>query len=120
MKIALFIFIITFAVDLALHFSGEDILKDLILNKPVIGQLLAGLVGLIPNCASSIVLTQLYLEGAMSFGACMSGLLVGSGIGILVLFRVNRDTKENIKIVLLLYTIGVVTGILMEFLGFQV
>ena len=119
-KIALFIFIITFAVDLALHFSGEDILKDLILNKPVIGQLLAGLVGLIPNCASSIVLTQLYLEGAMSFGACMSGLLVGSGIGILVLFRVNRDAKENIKIVLLLYTIGVVAGILMEFLGFQV
>lgn len=119
-KIALFIFIITFAVELALHFLGEDILKDLILNKPVIGQFLAGLVGLIPNCASSIVLTQLYLEGAMSFGACMSGLLVGSGIGLLVLFRVNRDKKANIKIVLLLYVIGVAAGILMELLGFTV
>ena len=98
----------------------DNVLKNLILNKPVIVEFLAGLLGLIPNCASSVVLTQLYLEGAMSFSACMSGLLVGSGVGILVLFRANRNKKENIKIVLLLYIIGVTVGMLINLIGFTV
>lgn len=84
------------------------------MNKPVIGQLIAGVVGLIPNCAASVVLTQLYVEGVLSFAACMSGLLVGAGVGILVLFRTNRNVKENIKIVALLYGIGVMAGLLLE------
>jgi len=75
---------------------------------------LAGIVGLIPNCASSVVITQLYLEGAMGMGAMMAGLLVGSGVGLLVLFRVNHDRKENFKILGLLYGIGVVAGIVMD------
>lgn len=119
-KIALFLILITFALNLVLEFLGDDVLENFLLNKPVIGQLLAGLVGLIPNCASSVVLTRLYLEGAMSFAACISGLLVGAGIGILVLFRVNKDKKENIKIVLLLYAIGVAAGLLMELIGFSI
>lgn len=119
-KIFVFLILITFGVNLLLECLGEDVLENLILNKPVIGQLLAGIVGLIPNCASSVVLTRLYLEGAMSFGACMSGLLVGAGVGLLVLFRVNRDKKDNFKIVALLYAIGVIVGVLLELLGINV
>lgn len=119
-QITLFIVLVSFALNTLLFFLGEDVLKNLILNRPVIGELLAGLVGLIPNCASSVVLTQLYLEGVMSFAACMSGLLAGSGVGILVLFRANRDKRENIKILCLLYLIGVAVGILMELTGFHI
>lgn len=119
-QIAGFILLVSFALNVILYFLGDDALKSLLLNRPVIGVFLAGLVGLIPNCAASVVLTQLYVEGAMSFAACMSGLLVGAGIGILVLFRSNRDKKENIRIVFLLYIIGVCAGLLMELLGFSI
>lgn len=119
-RITIFILLISFLLNTVLFFLGENVLHNLILNKPVIGQLLAGLVGLIPNCAASVALTQLYLEGAMSFAACMSGLLVGAGVGILVLFRANSDKKETIKIILLLYGIGVVAGILMELFHFTI
>ncbi len=113
-KITLFIVLISFLLNMILFFLGEDALAGLILNRPFVGELLAALIGLIPNCASSVVLTRLYLGGAMSFAACMSGLLAGAGVGILVLFRVNRNKAENVKIVLLLYAIGVLTGMLLE------
>lgn len=115
-KITGFILLVTFALNLILHLWGEQNLKNLILNRPLIGELIAGIVGLIPNCAASVVLTQLYVEGAMSFAACMSGLLTGAGVGILVLFKTNRNVKENLKIVVLLYGIGVVAGLLLELL----
>ena len=79
--------------------------------------MLATLVGLIPNCASSVILTQLYLEGVLGAGAMLAGLLAGSGVGLLVLFKVNDDLKENIRITLLLYAIGVAAGILIELTG---
>ena len=79
--------------------------------------MLATLVGLIPNCASSVILTQLYLEGVLGAGAMLAGLLAGSGVGLLVLFKVNDDLKENITITLLLYAIGVAAGILIELTG---
>lgn len=115
LQITFFIILITFALHLALEFVGEDVLANLILNKPVLGPVLAGIVGLIPNCASSVVITQLYLEGAMGMGAMMAGLLVGSGVGLLVLFRVNHDKKDNFKILGLLYGIGVVAGMIIDF-----
>ena len=114
LQISFFIIVITFALHLALEFVGEDVLANLILNKPILGPVLAGIVGLIPNCASSVVITQLYLEGAMGMGAMMAGLLVGSGVGLLVLFRVNHDKKENLRILGLLYGIGVVAGIIID------
>ena len=77
----------------------------------------AGLVGLIPNCASSVILTQLYLEGLLGAGAMLAGLLAGSGIGLLVLYRVNDDMKENIRITVMLYAIGVLAGIFIEMCG---
>lgn len=111
-QIAFFVLLITFALNLILFFVGEDALANLILNRPVLGPILAGLVGLIPNCAGSVVITQLYLEGVISIGAAMAGLLTGSGVGLLVLFRVNHDRKENLRILGLLYSIGVLVGIM--------
>lgn len=81
---------------------------------PAIGILLSGLIGLIPNCAASVVITQLYLEGLLTMGSMMAGLLVGSGIGLLVLFRVNEDMKENLKITAILYVIGIVCGFVID------
>ncbi len=104
-------------LNLILHFLGEDALGTLILNRPFAGPVLAGLVGLIPNCAGSVAITQLYLSGSMGLGAAMAGLLAGSGVGVLVLFRVNRDRRENLKILGLLYAIGVAAGIAVEWIG---
>ncbi len=115
-QVFFFILLISLILNLGITAIGEEELKQFILNKPVIGEILAGLIGLIPNCAASVVLAQLYLEGAMNFGALMSGLLVGAGVGILVLLRVNKSVKQNARIILLLYGIGVICGILIELL----
>ena len=82
------------------------------------GELLAALIGLIPNCAASVALTQLYLEGVITAGAMTAGLLTGAGVGLLVLFRVNAHLKENLTIAGLLYVFGVTGGILLELAGF--
>ena len=116
-KIGLFIFIITVALAFIIHLVGKETLAGFITNKPVIGQLIAGLIGLIPNCAASVVITQLYLENALSFGGMMSGLLVSAGVGLLVLFRSNDDLKKNLQILGILYGYGVVFGILLELIG---
>lgn len=116
LQITFFIIVIGFVLNVVLHFVGEDTLANLILNRPVWGPVLAGLVGLIPNCAASVTVTQLYISGVISLGAMMSGLLVGAGVGLLVLFRVNSDKKESLKIVGILYVIGVLTGIVINWL----
>ena len=115
-KIFLFLFIVTFALNLLVEAVGTDKLGAFVLNRPVAGELLGGIIGLIPNCAASVVLTTLYLEGAMSGGAMLSGLLVGSGVGLLVLFRMNRDWRDNLVTVGLLYAGGVIFGLLADVL----
>ena len=110
-QISFFILLISFLLNTGLYFLGEDFLAGLFLNKPILGPMIAGVVGLVPNCAASVAITQLYLTGAMSGGAMLSGLLVGAGVGVLVLLRVNHDKKENCKIIALLYGIGVVSGV---------
>lgn len=116
LQITLYILLVAFVLEVILGIVGEEALAGLISDRPVLGPVLAGIVGLIPNCASSVVLTQLYLDlnGAMSFGTMLAGLLVNAGVGLLVLFRVNHDKKDNLKIVGLLYLIGVVSGIVLE------
>ena len=116
LHISIFIILVSFGLNLVMHMVGEEALGNLVLNRPIIGQLAAALIGLIPNCASSVVLTQLYVKGAMSFGALMSGLFVNAGVGLLILFRVNHDRKDNLRIVGLLLGIGIVAGILIGFL----
>lgn len=116
LSISAFILIISFIINIVIYFIGEENLANLILNTPIVGPMIAGLVGLIPNCAGSVILTQLYLEQVISFGSMLGGLLVGSGIGILVLFKVNQNLKENLKILTLLYFIGTILGILIDFI----
>ena len=87
------------------------------LDVPVIGQMVAALVGLIPNCASSVVITRLYVEGLLGGGAMMSGLLVNAGVGVLILFRQHRNLKKNLQILAILYSAGVLWGILVQLLG---
>lgn len=111
-----FIVVISFALNTVIFLIGEDTLGNLILNKPVIGPMIASVIGLIPNCASSVVLTQLYIEGVLGLGSLMAGLLAGSGVGILVLFRENDDIKDNLRILATLYVSGVVWGIIIDFL----
>ena len=115
-KIILFIFLISAILNILIAIVGEDSLKQLIGTRPVITCFVAGLVGLIPNCAASVVITELFLEHMISVGAMFSGLLVGAGVGLLVLFRVNEHWKENVKIVALLYGIGVGAGLFLEWL----
>jgi hypothetical protein len=117
LQVSLFIFIATFALGLCIELVGEEQLASLVLDRPLLGSLLAGLIGLIPNCAASVILTELHLAGALSLGAMFSGLLVGAGVGLLVLFRLNRHVKENLLILLTLYAVGVAVGILLDLSG---
>lgn len=115
-EIFFFILIVSGILELALHFAGEDVLKSFVLNKPVLGELLAGLAGMVPNCAVSVAFAQLYAEGGMSAGALMSGSLSGSGLGLLVLFRTHRSLKDNLLILVAVYVFGVVFGHLAGYL----
>lgn len=116
-EIFLYIIFISFALNLLIGWAGEDVLGNMILNRPVLGEMAAALVGLIPNCASSVAITQMYLNGVLGPGALIAGLLSGSGVGLLVLFRVNDGHKENLKITGVLYVAGVVGGLLVNCLG---
>lgn len=117
LQIIFFIIVVSFGLNLLIEVIGEDRLSAVLSGKPVIGCMLAGIIGLIPNCAASVVLTQLYLEEMLNAGSMIAGLLVGAGVGLLILFRVNEDLKENLKITVLLYVIGVAVGIIIETAG---
>lgn len=114
--IFIYILIITFILNLIIEFIGEENIKNIILSNNIIGPMISGFIGLIPNCASSVILTKLYLEGVLNLSIMISGLLVNAGVGLLVLFRVNKNIKENIFITILLYIIGVFSGFILNFL----
>ena len=114
LQIFLFVFLITVVLNIGVEVIGEEQLANFILNRPVLGPVLAGMIGLLPNCAASVVITQMFLDGLMSFGTMMAGLLVGAGVGILVLLRVNEDKTESFKIIGALYSVGVLGGIFLN------
>lgn len=116
-KITIFIFVISFVIDLMVGIIGESALASFMTGIPVLGVFLTGLIGLIPNCAASVIITQLYLDGLLTAGQMMSGLLVGAGVGILVLLRTNRHRGENFRVIALLYASGAAWGILIDLLG---
>lgn len=116
-KIAVFIFIITFILNTAIYYIGEDKIGRLFVNIPVLGCAVSALVGLIPNCAASVVITELFLTGVIDTGAMLAGLLTGSGIGLLVLFRLNKNIKENLAVTALVYAVGVLVGSAVQFAG---
>ena len=113
-KISFFILMANLIIGLIIFKFGEDNISNLLLNKNIFTYFLASLIGLIPNCASSVIMTKLYLSGLLNIGTLLSGLLTGSGIGILLLFKSNKNIKENITIVSIIYFVGVLIGILID------
>ena len=114
LKTVAFIFLVSLALNATVEIVGEEALSGLVLGRPFLGSVLAALVGLIPNCASSVILTELYLSGVISFGSVMSGLLVNAGVGILVLFRNNRPVRDSVRVVAILFAVGVLGGLLLD------
>ena len=110
LNIILLIFIVSLCLNIFFVVAGNDVLTSLFAGKPVVSGLLAGVIGLIPNCSASVLITQLYVEGVMNIGTMMTGLLVNAGVGLLVLFKVNHSFKENVAITGILYVCGVIGG----------
>lgn len=117
LSIFVFILIISLLFNILIYFIGEDTLSSFVQNKPILGPILASLIGLIPNCASSVILTKLFLTNVISVSTMIAGLLTGAGAGILILFRLNKNWKENLSIITIVYAIGVISGILLELIG---
>ncbi len=115
-NIAVFILIVNLGINILIHFIGEDTLTNFLNQGGILSYFVASLIGLIPNCASSVIITQVYLLNLISFGTLISGLLTGSGIGILLLFKINKNMKENIQILLTIYLIGVFVGFIADLL----
>lgn len=115
--VGLFLLLVTLLLNAAIFFLGEARLAAVFSTVPVLGHLLSALVGLIPNCASSVLITKLYLEGVLSAGCMLSGLLVGTGVGLLVLFRVSRKKRDGFYVLVLLFLIGAVSGMLLDLFG---
>lgn len=116
-KVFVFIFGMTVLLNLVLECGGESVLEWVANNHSYLAAILTGIVGLVPNCAASVIITQLYLKQFISAGAMMAGLLVSAGVGVLVLFRTNRPLKQNVKITGLLYAIGVASGLMIDLIG---
>ncbi len=117
LHITLFIFIITLIINTIFTLLGDDYLSKILLNNSILSPFITSLIGLIPNCAASVILTELYLNSTISLGALIGGLLTSSGSSLLVLIKNNKNQKENLSIILLLYALGVLSGIIIELIS---
>ena len=115
-SITIYLLITILIFNIIIYYVGEDNIKEFLLNNKGM-YFISSLIGLIPNCASSVVMSEVYLSGMSSLGFLMSGLLTGAGVGLLILFKTNKNLKENIVIVFLIYIIGVIFGYLIDLLG---
>lgn len=115
-KTLVFLLVIVFLLNIIVEALGVETLSKLLLNDSALQPFIAALIGLIPNCAASILLTELYLKGALSFASVIAGLCTGAGAGLIVLFKENRHIKENLKIIGLLYLIAIISGTVISFL----
>ncbi len=116
-NIIIFIIGVSFILNVVFLYCGIDLISKIFMKDTLFGPFLGSLVGLIPNCGASVILTEMFLKGAINLGTCMAGLLTGSGVSLLVLFKSNKNIKENLYICLTLYLIGVLVGIFIEFIG---
>lgn len=114
LEVFLFLFIFTFGLNLLLELVGMKGVSRMLLSNTVFQPVLAALIGLIPNCAASVILTELYMEGAISFGSAIAGLCAGAGLGMVILWRTNRSKKENLIITLTLFAVSVISGIVLQ------
>ena len=117
LQVTLFVFAVTLVLNGVLEAVGEDALAEFLGANPVLSVFGSALVGLVPNCAASVVIAQLYVEGVLGSGAMLAGLLVSAGVGLLVLMRTNRHPKENAAIIAVLYAMGVGWGLLADAFG---
>ena len=116
LRIIIFLFAFSLIIDLLVGFIGEEAISSVFVSVPVVGSLISALVGLVPNCAASVIVTDLYVKGIISAGVMMSGLLTGAGVGLAVLFRTNKKIKQNLITTAVLYFIGVLFGVLTDLL----
>lgn len=117
LHITLFIFIITLIINTIFTLLGDNYLSKILLNNSILSPFITSLIGLIPNCAASVILTELYLNNTISLGALIGGLLTSSGSSLLILIKNNKNQKENLSIILLLYALGVLSGIIIELIS---
>lgn len=116
-NIGTFIFIVSLVLHIGLYYLGSDAISKLFLKNSLFSPFISSLIGLIPNCASSVLITELFLNNTISFASCIAGLLTGSGVSIAVLFKQNKNFKENVGIILTIYLIGSISGIIIELLS---
>ena len=112
LTISLFVLLITLALNTLIFFVGEENLAAVMYDKPFVSHLIAAVVGLIPNCAASVALATLCSQGLITAGTMLSGLFSGAGVGILVLWKVNKKPKENIIIMAIIVLAGIIFGLL--------
>ena len=117
LQVTVFIFVITIVLNGVLEVVGEDALGEFLGANPALSVFGSALVGLVPNCAASVVIAQLYVSGVLGSGAMLAGLLVSAGVGLLVLVRTNRHWKQNVAIIVGLYAMGVFWGLVANALG---
>lgn len=115
-SIFLFILLTSFILNTIIHYVGEERLSVLLMTNSFLQPFVAALIGLIPNCAASVVLSELFVSGALSFGSLTAGLCAGAGIGLLVLFKVNHNMKQNFLILGCLYSTSVLLGVILQLL----
>lgn len=118
LSVGVFVLIITLALNALMHYVGEDMMSKILVNIPGVSHLIAGLVGLIPNCAVSVALCELAINGMISEGVMLAGLFSGAGVGLLVLLRTNRDPLEDIYVPAILVAAGVIFGVVADLLPF--
>ena len=109
-KVILLIFAVTLVINFIFEQWGAEFFKSIIITTPVLGEMLLALIGLIPNCSASVLITELFAENVIAPGQMIAGLMANAGVGLLVLFRLNKKMKENLMIVGLLYLCAVVLG----------
>lgn len=117
-RIFAYLFVFNLILNFAIELLGIQKLSEILLGNTVFQPIIAAIIGLIPNCAASVILTQLYLSGAISFASVVSGLCTGAGVGLIVLFKMNSDKKENFRILLTLVATASVAGMFLQFLQF--
>lgn len=117
LNILVYILLITLGINILVEIVGEENIASFVGNHAILGPVFASLIGLIPNCAASVIITNLYIENIINGASLVAGLLTGAGVGLIILFKTNKSIKENISIVGLLYAIGVISGILLQAIG---
>ncbi len=113
-NIIIFILIVNILLGTVMSLAGAEAVRSVLGSMGAFRPFAAGLVGMIPNCAASVFITELYADGAISFGTAAAGLCTGAGVGLAVLFRANKNIKENLAVTGTVYAVGVACGILLN------